>query len=71
MQLNGGGIKAHNVIITAERSVSVVIARRLRRFDYSLDEGKKINKVLKGNFSSISATCKTGSVMEGRPVQVM
>lgn len=67
-----GDIKAHNVvIITAERSVTVDIARRLRRFGCSLDEGKKINKVLEGNFSSISATCKTGSVIEGRPLQVI
>jgi hypothetical protein len=66
VQLNGGGHKAHKVIIiTADRSVTVVIARRLHRFGYNLDEGKQINKVLEGNFFSVSVTCKTGSVMEG------
>jgi len=38
-----GDLKARNVvIITADRSVVVVIARPLSRFGYSLDEGKKI-----------------------------
>jgi hypothetical protein len=37
VQLNGGGHKVHNIIIiTADLSATVVIARRLRRFGYDM-----------------------------------
>lgn len=34
------------VIITGDRSVTVVISRRLLRFGYGSDEGEKSNKIL-------------------------